>query len=177
LTCADSRIPVEQVFDQGVGDIFTVRVAGNTAGISETGTIEYGAGHLKTPLLVVMGHTKCGAVGAAASNAPVHGMVAKLVANIQPAVERARRNNPGIDDKQLAAIAVKENVWQTVFDLFKNSDELREMVAHGKLKVVGAVYDIATGKVEFLGEHPWQGELLGALNARGDTATAHAEEK
>ncbi len=175
LTCADSRIPVERVFDQGVGDVFVVRVAGNVAGVNETGTIEYGAGHLHTPLLVVMGHTKCGAVGAAASGAALHGMVGKLVGNIQPAVDRAKRNNPGINDKDLAAISVKENVWQSVFDLYKNSDELRELVASGKLKVVGAVYDISTGKVDFLGEHPWQGELLGALNAKTDSATAGAE--
>lgn len=175
LTCADSRIPVERVFDQGVGDVFVVRVAGNVAGVNETGTIEYGAGHLHTPLLVVMGHTKCGAVGAAASGAALHGMVGKLVGNIQPAVDRAKRNNPGIDDQELATISVKENVWQSVFDLYKNSDELRELVASGKLKVVGAVYDISTGKVDFLGEHPWQGELLGALKARTDTATAGAE--
>ena len=90
-------------------------------------------------------------------------------------MERTKRNNPGADDKQLAALVVKENVWQTVFDLYKNSDELRELVAHGKLKVVGAVYDIGTGKVEFMGEHPWQGELLGALKARSNSATADAE--
>ena len=175
LTCADSRIPVERVFDQGVGDVFVVRVAGNVAGVSETGTIEYGAGHLHTPLLVVMGHTKCGAVGAAASGAALHGMVGKLVGNIQPAVDRAKRNNPGVDDKELAAISVKENVWQSVFDLYKNSNELCELVASGKLKVVGAVYDISTGKVDFLGEHPWQGELLGALKAKTDSASADAE--
>lgn len=175
LTCADSRIPVERVFDQGVGDVFVVRVAGNVAGVNETGTIEYGAGHLHTPLLVVMGHTKCGAVGAAASGASLHGMVGRLVGNIQPAVDRAKRNNPGVDDKELAALSVKENVWQSVFDLYKNSNELCELVASGKLKVVGAIYDISTGKVDFLGEHPWQGELLGALKAKTDSASADAE--
>ena len=75
LTCADSRIPVERVFDRGVGELFVVRVAGNVAGSSETGTIEYGVGHLKTRLLVVMGHTKCGAVAAACSGAELHGHV------------------------------------------------------------------------------------------------------
>ena len=69
LTCADSRLPVERIFDRGVGEVFVVRVAGNVAGTSETGTIEYAVGHIKTPLLVVMGHTKCGAVAAAASGA------------------------------------------------------------------------------------------------------------
>lgn len=174
LTCADSRIPVERVFDRGVGDVFVIRVAGNVAGGSETGTIEYGVEHLKTPLLVVMGHTKCGAVAAAATNAPVHGFVAQLVKNIQPAVDRARRANPDADEKTLSALAVNENVWQSVFDLFKASQPVRDLAAAGQLKVVGAVYDITSGKVEFLGEHPWQNELLASLGAKTASATAIA---
>jgi carbonic anhydrase len=182
LTCADSRLPVERLFDRGVGELFTVRVAGNTAGTSETGTIEYGVGHLKTPLLVVMGHTKCGAVAAAASKAELHGAVAELVSNITPAVDRAKRNNPNADDQAVLNIAVKENVWQTIFTLIKTSSELRESIASGKVKVVGAVCDISTGKVEFMGEHPWQVELVDAMNARekarqANTATANAETK
>ncbi|MFO0836366.1 MAG: carbonic anhydrase [Phycisphaerales bacterium] len=163
LTCADSRLPVERLFDRGVGDVFVVRVAGNVAGDSETGTIEYGVGHLKTPLLVVMGHTKCGAVAAAASGAEVHGHVADLVSQITPAVDRAKRANPNLTGADLAAASVKENVWQTVFQLFKNSPEFLEAVQSGKLKVVGAVCDISTGKVEWMGEHPWQSELIAAF--------------
>jgi len=163
LTCSDSRLPVERLFDRGVGDVFAIRVAGNIAGDSETGTIEYGLGHLKTPLLVVMGHTNCGAVAAAASGAELHGKVAKLVASCAPAVERAKRANPSATGNDLVALAVKENVWQTIFDLLKTSDEIRELAASGKVKVIGAVCDITTGKVEFLGEHPWQSELLSAL--------------
>ncbi|MBL8763938.1 MAG: carbonic anhydrase [Phycisphaerae bacterium] len=163
LTCADSRVPVERVFDRGVGDVFSVRVAGNVAGVSEVGTIEYGVEHLGTPLLVVMGHTKCGAVAAAASHAETHGSVGDVVRRIAPAVERAERVNPGVDGAALASAAVKENVWQSVFDLLKGSDELRRRVASGELQVVGAVYDLSTGRVDFLGEHPWQSELLTAL--------------
>ncbi len=125
ITCADSRLPVERVFDRGVGDVFTIRVAGNIAGTSETGTIEYGLEHLKTPLLVVMGHTKCGAVGAAASGAKVGGKIADIVRAIAPAVERTRRANPGLEGAELAAASVKENVWQTIFDLMRTSDETR----------------------------------------------------
>lgn len=178
LTCADSRIPLERVFDRGIGDIFTVRVAGNVAGGSEVGTIEYGVEHLHTPLLVVMGHSKCGAVQAAVTNADVHGFIKTLVANIEPAVARARRNNPELDSNQLLPIAVKENVWQSVFDLFKASDACRELVKSQQLRVVGAIYDISSGKVEWLGEHPWQGELLTALETQGDAAdaTKHAAE-
>ncbi|MCX5691964.1 MAG: hypothetical protein NTV94_19580 [Planctomycetota bacterium] len=175
ITCSDSRIPVERVFDQGVGDLFVVRVAGNRAGGSETGTVEYGIEHLKTPLLLVMGHTKCGAVAAAASKAKLHGKIAELVAGIEPAVERARRVNPNADEKEIAALAVRENVWQTVFDLYRSSPVVREMVSKGEIKVIGGIYDIATGKVEFMGEHPWQQELITAMNQRDiESGTAQA---
>jgi len=176
VTCADSRLPAERIFDRGIGDLFVVRVAGNVMGTSETGTVEYGVGHLKTPLLVVMGHSKCGAVQAAVTNAEVHGSVRALVKQIQPAVERVKRNNPNADAKELMTLAIRENVWQSVFDLMKNSPEVRTLVAQGKLKVVGAVYDINSGKVQWLGEHPWQSELLDALAMRQNTgADEHAK--
>ncbi len=163
VTCADSRIPVERVFDVGVGDLFVTRVAGNVASkSSEVGTIEYGVEHLHTPVLVIMGHTSCGAVGAACSGAHLHGNVGDLVANIYPAVDRAKRNNPQAQGPELVNAAVRENVWQTIFDLYRNSPDTRKLVKNGELKVVGAVYDIATGKVEWLGEHPWNKELAGA---------------
>lgn len=178
LTCADSRLPVERIFDRGVGEVFVIRVAGNIAGNSETGTIEYGLGHLNTPLLVVMGHTKCGAVAAAASGAQLHGALGKLIDSISPAVDRAKRNNPGLDGNELATLAVRENVWQSVFDLYK-SPEIRGLVGQGKVKVVGAVCDISTGKVDWLGEHPWQSELMDALAKRDaeQAPVAEAAEK
>ena len=171
LTCADSRLPVERIFDRGVGEIFVVRVAGNVAGTSETGTLEYANEHLKTPLFVVMGHTKCGAVAAAASGAVLHGALGELVSNIAPAVERVKRNNPEIDEKQIAPLAVKENVWQTITDLLKRSPEMRAAVSKNEIKIVGAVCDIATGKVEWMGEHPWQAELVEAFKVRASKAT------
>jgi carbonic anhydrase len=176
LTCADSRLPVERIFDRGVGDVFVVRVAGNIAGTSETGTIEYGVEHLKTPLLVIMGHTKCGAVNAAATHAEVGGSIAKIVDQIEPAVERAAKNNPGVEGANLVPAAIKENVWQTAFDLLKNSHEVRSLVESGKLKIIGAVCDISTDKVEWMGEHPWQKELISAFNAEDRAHTpVHAD--
>lgn len=163
LTCADSRLPVERMVDRGVGEVFVVRVAGAIAGTSETGTIEYGLEHLHTPLLVVMGHTKCGAVAAAASGAEVHGHIQDIVDAIEPAVDRAKRKNPGLEGAELAAAAVKENVWQSVFALIRESKDIRTLVGQGKVKVVGAVCDISTGKIEWLGEHPWQQEMIDAL--------------
>lgn len=177
LTCADSRLPVERMFDRGVGDVFVVRVAGNVVGPELTGTVEYGLGHLHTPVLIVMGHSKCGAVAAAASGAEVHGSVRAIIHDIMPAVERARRQNPGADKDALLSAAIRENVWQSVYDLFKASDEVRSMAAKGQVRVVGAVADIATGKVEFLGEHPWQAELISSLDAAAKALDvgAHAE--
>jgi carbonic anhydrase len=177
LTCADSRLPVERIFDRGVGELFVVRVAGNVAGTSETGTIEYAVEHIKTPLLVVMGHTKCGAVGAAVGGGALHGALGELVAGITPAVERVKRNNPEMDAKMIAPLAVRENVWQSITDLLKRSPEVRRAVSGGQLKVVGAICDISTGKVEWMGEHPWQAELVEAFNSRParSGATTNAE--
>lgn len=175
LTCADSRIPVERVFDRGVGDLFVIRVAGNVAGESETGTIEYGAGHLHTPLLVVMGHTACGAVNAAAANADLHGAVAKLVGRIKPAVDQARSQYPELKPEQIAPIAVRLNVWQSVGNLISGSEEIRGLVSDGKLEVVGAIYDLNTGRVHFLGSHPSQADLLKSNPAATAEASPKAE--
>jgi carbonic anhydrase len=175
LTCSDSRLPVERLFDRGAGDVFVVRVAGNTAGSSETGTIEYGVGHLNTPLLVVMGHGKCGAVGAAASGGEVHGKVADIIHAIEPAVERAHRNHPDVEGDEFTAHAIKENVWQSIFDLLKQSEATREKVVKGDVRIIGAVCDITTGKVEWLGEHPWQAELMDALAKRQEKVATGSE--
>jgi carbonic anhydrase len=166
LTCADSRIPVERVFDRGVGEVFVARVAGNVSGPHESGTIEYALAHLNVPVLVVMGHTKCGAVKATVENAHVTPNIASLVEGIKPAVDRARKLNPSLEGAELIEASVRENVWQSVFDLYKSSPTIVEMVQSGKVKVVGAVVDISTGKVEWMGEHPWQEAIVGALAAK-----------
>jgi carbonic anhydrase len=160
LGCSDSRVPVEHVFDAGLGDLFVIRVAGNVTYFDQAGTIEYGAEHLGANLLVVMGHTKCGAVAAVVNGAQEHGNIPALVANIVPAVNRARAENPGLSGPELVDKAVEANVWQSIEDLFKQSPAMREMVKAGKVKVVGAVYDIESGKVKWLGEHSRQAELV-----------------
>ena len=168
LTCADSRVPVERVFDRGVGEVFVVRVAGNIADRALTGTVEYGVGYLGTKLLVVMGHAKCHAVKATvestqAGGAGVGPNFAEIVETIRPAVDRAKRLNPEASGDALVEAAVRENVWQTVFDLYKGSPALAGAAQRGELKVIGAVLDVSTGKVEWLGEHPWQDALVAAL--------------
>ena len=175
LTCADSRVPVEYIFDRGVGDLFVLRVAGNVINTDGAGTIEYGAEHLHSKLLVVMGHTKCGAVQATVQGAKVEGNIAALVEHIKPAADRASKDSDGKKPEEVVAAAVKENVWQSVFDLLRTSPETCRLVKSGELKVVGAVYDIASGKVEWLGEHPWQEELVDAFILRSQQRNeAHA---
>jgi carbonic anhydrase len=179
LTCSDSRVPAELIFDQGIGDIFIVRVAGNVCSTDEAGTIEYGAGHLGAPLLVVLGHTGCGAVTAVATGAEVGGNIAPLVANIKPAVVKASAANPHLSGADLVPEAIKANCWQSIESLFKSSEETRELVKSGKLKVVAAIYNISTGKVGWLGEHPDQAKLLGSakeVSEKKESAKESAKE-
>ena len=125
IGCSDSREPIELIFDQGVGDIFVIRVAGNVCDVDEIGSIEYGIDHLKTPLMVVLGHTHCGAVTAVVTKAEVHGSIPSLIDNIHPAVAKAKKNNPKLTGNALIKAAVEANVWQSIEDLFScgiNSD-------------------------------------------------------
>lgn len=145
LSCADSRVAPEIVFDQGLGDLFDVRVAGNVAGDAELASLEYAVDHLHTPVLVVLGHQKCGAVTAAADPAEPEGHLPSLVAMIRPAVERAR-NQPG----DLIANAVRLNVENVVSQITSSKPVLGECVRRGELKVVGAVYALDTGRVTWL---------------------------
>jgi carbonic anhydrase len=160
LSCADSRAPVELIFDQGIGDLFVIRVAGNVADTDEIGSIEYSVGHLATPLVVVLGHTNCGAVTAVAEKAEVHGCVGQLVDNIIPALEKAAKQNPNAKGPALVAAAVRQNVWQSIEDMYGRSELLREAAKAGKIKVVGAIYDIHSGSVEWMGTHPDEQKLL-----------------
>jgi carbonic anhydrase len=163
LSCSDSRVPIEHVFDVGIGEIFVVRVAGNVADKIEIGSLEYGTGHLGTPLLVVMGHTKCGAVTAVVTKSAVGGNVVSIVKDIQPAVDKAKADYPSLPEDELIPKAIKANVWKAVEDILKNSEEIRKLVKDGKLKVVGALYDIETGVVTNLGVHAKQEQILASM--------------
>lgn len=163
LSCADSREPVEILFDQGIGDLFVIRVAGNVADIDELGTMEYGADHLGAPLIVVLGHTKCGAVTAVVKGESVHGNIPQLVDNIVPAAKKVK--DKGVSGDSAIPEAIKANVMQAIEDTFKHSEILRGRVAAGKLRIVGGVYDLEKGSVEWLGEHPDQAKLAGAAPA------------
>lgn len=156
LSCADSRVPPELLFDRGLGELFVVRVAGNVAGVDELASIEYGVGHLHTPILLVLGHSKCGAVTAAAKGAALHGHLPSLVANIRPAVERAK----DVGGTDVVSSAIRENVWQAINDIITKSEVIQQCVKEGSVKVIGALYDIDSGKVDWLGEHPQMQNLL-----------------
>ncbi|GMU21272.1 MAG: hypothetical protein AMXMBFR13_13650 [Phycisphaerae bacterium] len=160
LACSDSRVPVEAIFDQGIGDVFPVRVAGNVCGIDELATVEYGVDHLKTPLLIVLGHTQCGAVTAAATGATAHGHISALVNSIQPAVTRVRNVQAGLTGDALVTACIRENVWQTVEQMLTRSRSVQDHARSGKVKVIGAIYHVADGTIDWLGSHPRQSELL-----------------
>jgi len=161
LSCSDSRVPVELIFDQGIGDLFVVRVAGNVAAADEIGSLEYAVDHLETPLVVVLGHSQCGAVTAVVENEKVPGNVAALVKPIAPAVARAREENPGASGEALVNAAIKANVWQAVEDLLQKSPIIKERAREKKVKVLGALYEVDTGQVQWLGPNPDQDKILG----------------
>jgi carbonic anhydrase len=145
LACADSRVPPEVLFDEGLGDLFVVRVAGNIINDQLLGSLEYAAAHLNTPLIMVMGHTSCGAIGAVASGAELEGHIASLAPAIQPAVDKVRDMDGNLTDN-----AAKEVARMTAEQLRTSMPILAELVNDGKVKVVAAFYDLESGVVELL---------------------------
>lgn len=154
LTCADSRVPVERVFDRGFGEIFVVRVAGNVTAQHETGSIEFSLAALKAPLLVVMGHNKCGAVQAAIAGKNVTPNIDSFLASIQPAVQRVRAEQPNLSPAEFEKAVTQENVRQTLRELYATSPLIREKVSSGAVEVAIAEIDINTGAVTWLDNVP-----------------------
>jgi carbonic anhydrase len=147
LGCADSRVPPELVFDEGLGDLFVVRVAGNVADPVNVGSLEYAVEHLGVGLIVVLGHHRCGAVRAAAeAGGHAAGNIGAIVSEIAPAVEQAKASPPReglLDD------AAHLNARRAAAALAERSPILEKRVADGKLRIAVAVYDVQSGKVEF----------------------------
>jgi carbonic anhydrase len=170
LTCSDSRVAAEHLFDAGLGDIFVIRVAGNVADTDEIATVEYGTEHLKAPLVVVLGHSKCGAVTAVVKGDKVGGNLPALVDNIVPAVEKAKAAKGRTFSNELLAAAIEDNVWQSMEDLIVKSPIVPELIAENEAHLVGAVYDIDDGTIRWLGEHPQQAELLIAAEEKASAA-------
>ncbi len=148
LSCSDSRVSPEILFDEGLGDVFIIRDAGNVVEPTTLGSIEYGVEHLHTPLLVILGHESCGAVQAAleAKGKP-EGNIGAIIKKIMPAVDTAKKAKKG--PEETLNLAVQENVRNTYKDIMK-SKIIRELVHEGKLKIVAAEYYLGTGKVELI---------------------------
>lgn len=152
LSCIDSRVPVEFVFDQGLGDVFSVRVAGNVVGKDVLGSIEFGAELAGALLVVILGHTGCGAVKGACDGVEL-GNLTHLLHKIKPAVDSVKEPQQAADRTSENADFVnkvsEKNVQQTLHQLRDKSDILAKLEQAGKIKIVGAMYDIETGKVDF----------------------------
>ncbi|MFC0677137.1 carbonic anhydrase [Lysobacter korlensis] len=148
LSCSDSRVPPEMLFGQGLGDLFTVRVAGNTVSPEGLGSIEYAVAELGVPLIVVLGHERCGAVAAAVSivrdGARFPGAIGEMVGPILPSAIHAKNEKGDWLDN-----AVRLNVVNVVERLKVSGKLLEDPIAAGKLRIVGARYDLDDGKVDF----------------------------
>lgn len=151
LSCLDSRIPVEDVFDKGIGDLFVARVAGNIVNEDILGSMEYGCKVSGAKLVVVMGHSECGAVKSAIDNVQL-GNITALLKKIQPAVDSTTSmdGNKSSKNKEYVDMVCKKNVELTIQNIRNRSVILQDMEKNGEIKMVGAVYDVATGKVTFL---------------------------
>lgn len=166
LACSDSRVPVERIFDAGIMDLFVVRVAGNVVGRATAASLEYGALHVHTPLLVVLGHTGCGAVSAAwhhrQEGVPSESeRIAHLLEHIDPALDRVMAG--GLNGDLAMEAAVEENVWQAIADLGQLSQPVRQASQEGRLLVTGAIYDLSNGRVRWLD----QGKAVSVLQGKG----------
>ena len=144
LSCADSRVPVEMVFDQGVGDLFVVRVAGNSEGPAAAGTFEYGVAALGVHTILVLGHTKCGAVDAAVAGKELPGSMGAFTKTIAPALK-----GKGFTASDLTA-AAEANVRHQSKQLLARSEILRNAHKEGKIEMLCAIYEVETGVVRFL---------------------------
>jgi carbonic anhydrase len=150
LGCSDSRVPPELVFDASFGDLFVIRVAGNVLGPEILGTLQYAGSQLRTPLFVVMGHEGCGAVDAAIAS-KFHGVaqqsrIETLLKNIVPALDDLDGSQP---HEALLHAAVEANVRRTVRALL-DTQEVQARLAEGEMKLIGAIYELETGRVRFL---------------------------
>lgn len=148
LSCIDSRVPAELVFDQGIGDIFSVRVAGNVVNEDVLGSMEYACKVAGSKILVVLGHSKCGAVTAACSDVKL-GNITALLSKIRPAVESIGVGDGEVSPEKVDEVAV-ENINVSIKRIREESTILAEMEKAGEIEIFGAIYDVATGEVKSL---------------------------
>ena len=152
LSCVDSRVPVEMVFDQGIGDLFVARVAGNVEDQDQLGSMEFATKLAGAKLVFVLGHSACGAIKGACDRAEL-GNLTGLLTKIRPAVDAVEGFKPeqrNSANKAFVEKVVEQNVRQTMEDIRKDSQVLSEMEASGTIKIVGGIYDLHTGKITLL---------------------------
>ncbi|WP_158974785.1 carbonic anhydrase family protein [Cellulophaga sp. L1A9] len=152
LSCIDSRVSAELVFDQGLGDVFSIRIAGNFVNEDILGSMEFASKLAGTKLIVVLGHTSCGAIKGACDHARMGNLTA-LINKIEPAVaavkeplDESLRNSKNLEFVDAVSA---ENVLQTIKNVRERSEILDEMEKQGEIKIIGAMYDISTGEVDF----------------------------
>ena len=154
LTCSDSRVPVEHLFNEGIGALFVVRLAGNRAqGPGALGSLEYGALHLKTPLVLVLGHSRCGAVRAALDGIRPGSGEPGLAALLEGL-------GPSLDGKTDWEQAVEATLFAAMEEILKESPGIAAAVKSGETQLHGAMYSLESGKVSWLGPHPDQAQIL-----------------
>jgi carbonic anhydrase len=152
LSCMDSRTSAELIFDQGLGDIFSVRIAGNFVSDNILGSIEFAAGVAGVKLILVLGHTGCGAIKGAIDDVRM-GYLTGTLENLKPAVERTPREHAGT--KPFDARVAETNVHIAIDDIVRKSDVVRGLLADGRIGIAGGMYDVGSGQVEFV--HVGQG--------------------
>ena len=150
LSCLDSRVPVEDVFDKGIGDLFVARVAGNFANEDILGSMEFGCKVSGAKLILVLGHESCGAIKAAIDNVQM-GNITSMLSKIRPAVESSQNylGEKNSNNKSFVELVAKNNVLHTIEMIEAKSAILKEMTDKGEIKIVGAYYSIKTGEVMF----------------------------
>ncbi len=151
LSCSDSRAPVEMVFDQALGDVFSVRLAGNIASDKAIGSLEFGCKYLGSKLVVVLGHTGCGAVKAACDNFR-DGHIGEIINLIRPAVrqEKTVSDNRTSENTDFVDRVCELNVCSQIEEIIHSSDIIQDMLTANQIGVVGGIYNLATGDVHFL---------------------------
>ncbi len=151
LSCVDSRVLPETIFDCGIGDLFVGRVAGNFENTDQLGSMEFATAAVGTPLIVVLGHSSCGAVKGACDQVKLADNLTALLQNIAPAVQKSRVSGErSSKNPAFVAAVVENNVLGTIADIKKRSATIRERIAAGKLAIAGGIYDLETGAVKWI---------------------------
>jgi carbonic anhydrase len=172
LSCIDSRTSAELIFDQGLGDIFSIRIAGNVINDDILGSMEFACGISKSKLIVVLGHTRCGAIRGACDKVQM-GNLSTLLNKIQPSVyyERTVKENRTAENYEFVEKVSRIQVKRSLESIIEQSVILREMVEKGQVGLIGAIYDVKTGVVEFLEDTFMLGEIKHFyLDVAGDAA-------